>query len=74
MATRQQHAKKMTAKRVKSAKEKIFKCINSLISFDYINPTTGKWNISKIARDTKTSRTTVYKYVKEKNIKKEKYE
>lgn len=43
MATRQQHAKK--------------------ISFDYLN-SNGKWNISKIARDTGTSRTTVYKYFK----------
>lgn len=65
MATRQQHAKKMTAKRVKSTKEKIYNCIRGLISFDYVNSSTGKWNISKIAKDTGTSRTTVYKYLKE---------
>ncbi|RBQ27625.1 helix-turn-helix domain-containing protein [Arcobacter sp. CECT 9188] len=64
MATRQQQAKKMTAKRVKSTKEKIYNCIRGLISFDYIN-SQGNWNISKIARDTGTSRTTVYKYLKE---------
>ncbi|RBQ32290.1 hypothetical protein CRU92_00840 [Arcobacter sp. FW59] len=63
MATRQQQAKKMTAKRVKSTKEKIYNCIRGLISFDYIKED-GSWNISKIARDTGTSRTTVYKYLK----------
>lgn len=65
MATRQQHAKKMTAKRIKSAKEKIYNCLRGLISFDYINSSTCKWNISKIAKDTGTSRTTVYKYLKD---------
>jgi transcriptional regulator of acetoin/glycerol metabolism len=64
MATRQQQqAKKMTAKRVKSTKEKIFNCTRGLISFDYIKED-GSWNISKIAKDTGTSRTTVYKYLK----------
>lgn len=65
MATRQQQqqAKKMTAKRVKSTKEKIFNCTRGLISFDYIKED-GSWNISKIAKDTGASRTTVYKYLK----------
>ena len=63
MATRQQQAKKMTAKRAKTTKEKIFNCTRGLISFDYVNPSTGKWNISKIPKDTGTSRTTVYKYL-----------
>ena len=53
----------MTAKRVKTTKEKIFNCTRGLISFDYIN-SQGNWNISKIAKDTGTSRTTVYKYLK----------
>ena len=53
----------MTAKRVKSTKEKIFNCTRGLISFDYIKED-GSWNISKIAKDTGTSRTTVYKYLK----------
>ena len=64
MATRKQHAKKMTAKRVKSTKEKIYNCIRGLISFDYIKKD-GNWNVAKIAKDTRTSRTTVYKYLKE---------
>ncbi|MBL3519491.1 helix-turn-helix domain-containing protein [Arcobacter lanthieri] len=63
MATRKQQARKMTAKRVKTTKEKIFNCTRGLISFDYIKEN-GNWNISKIARDTGTSRTTVYKYLK----------
>lgn len=62
MATRKQHAKKMTAQRVKKAKEKIFNCTKGLISFDYIKKD-GSWNISKIAKDTGISRTTVYKYI-----------
>lgn len=64
MATRQQQCKKMTAKRVKTTKEKIFNCTRGLISFDYIKED-GSWNISKIAKDTGTSRTSVYKYLKE---------
>ncbi len=54
---------KINAKRVKTTKEKIFNCTRGLISFDYIKED-GSWNISKIARDTGTSRTTVYKYLK----------
>lgn len=63
MATRKQQAKKMTAKKVKTTKEKIFNCTRGLIYFDYIKKD-GSWNISKIAKDTGTSRTTVYKYLK----------
>ncbi len=65
MATRQQHARKMTAKRVKTTKEKIYNCTRGLIAFDY-KDSNDNWNISKIARDTGTSRTTVYKYLKPK--------
>jgi DNA-binding phage protein len=43
--------------------QKAIHCIRGLISFDYIKED-GSWNISKIAKDTGTSRTTVYKYLK----------
>lgn len=65
MATRQEHAKKMTKKRVKETKSKINNCINGMFTFEY-KKKNGDWNISKIAKDSGTSRTTVYKYLEQK--------
>jgi transcriptional regulator of acetoin/glycerol metabolism len=62
MATRVQHAKKMTKLRVAKKKRNIGKCIDGMFSFEY-KKKDGSWNISKIARDSGTSRNTVYKYV-----------
>ena len=63
MATRQQNARKMTALRVRSVKDRLNNCIRGLMSFEYKN-SKGEWNISKIAKDTRLSRTTIYKYLK----------
>ncbi len=65
MASRQEHAKKMTQKRVKETKVKINNCINGMFTFEY-KKKNGDWNISKIAKDSGTSRTTVYKYLEQK--------
>lgn len=63
MGKKQQQARKMTALRVKRSKDRLYNCIRGLMSFEYKN-SKGSWNISKIARDTKLSRTTIYKYLK----------
>lgn len=62
MATRQAHARKMTNQRIKKTKEKIYSCIKGMFAFEY-QDSQGNWLVSKIAKDTKTSRTTVYKYI-----------
>lgn len=62
MATRTEHAKKMTEKRANEAKKKILNCITGMFAHEY-KKTSGNWNIMKIAKDTGTSRNTVMKYL-----------
>lgn len=66
MATRQAHARKMTDQKIKKTKEKIFSCIKGMFAFEY-RDSEGNWLISKIAKDSGTSRTTVYKYINSKS-------
>jgi transcriptional regulator of acetoin/glycerol metabolism len=65
MATRQEQAKKMTKARTKRTKLNISKCIDGMFCFEY-RRNDDKWNISKIARDSGTSRNSVYKYLSKK--------
>lgn len=62
MATRTEHAKKMTEKRSNEAKKKILNCITGMFAYEYKKPN-GSWNIMKIAKDSGTSRNTVMKYL-----------
>ncbi|MGE0050672.1 MAG: hypothetical protein AB7S49_04035 [Arcobacter sp.] len=52
----------MTNQRIKKTKEKIFSCIKGMFAFEY-QDSKGNWLISKIAKDSGTSRTSVYKYI-----------
>lgn len=62
MATRQEHARKMTRARVNKTKRNIRKIVNGMFYFEY-KKKNGNWNISKLARDSGTSRNTVYKFL-----------
>lgn len=64
MATRQQQAKKMTQEKVKINRTKVISLVTGLLKEEY-KKKNGEWNISQIAKDTKTSRNTVYKYLRE---------
>ena len=62
MASRIEHAKRMTRLRERKTKSNISKVVNGIFSFDY-KKKNGNWNISKIAKDSGTSRNSVYKYL-----------
>lgn len=62
MASRIQHAKKMTRIRVTKVKKNISLVCEGLFSEDY-KLKNGSWNISKIARDSGVSRNSVYKHL-----------
>ncbi len=62
MATRQEHAKRMTRIRVKKCERNINKLVNGIFYFEY-KKKNGDWNISKLAKDSGTSRNTVYKFL-----------
>ena len=64
MATRQQHMKKINEKRKEDCKRVIVGLITGLTSFEYKKPN-GEWNVSKLAKDTKLTRKTIYKYLEE---------
>jgi hypothetical protein len=64
MATRVEQAKKMHKKLADETKRKVYNCISGMFAHEYKKPS-GKWNVSKIAKDSGTSRNTVYKYVNE---------
>lgn len=64
LMTRQEHAKRMTAKRVQKSKNAVYQAMFGLEDFEY-KKADGSYNISKIARDFKMSPKTVRKYVKE---------
>ena len=64
MATRQQQMKKINEKRKEESYRKIVGLISGLTSFEYKSKN-GSWNISKIAKDLKITRPTVYKYIQE---------
>ena len=67
MASRVEHMKKVNEKRKKETDKKIKNCIYGMFKDEY-KKKNGKWNISKIAKDTGLHRNTVYNYLKENNI------
>ena len=64
MATRQQNMIKLNKDKAQKAKRVIVGLITGLTSFEYKKPN-GDWNISKLAKDTKLTRPTIYKYLEE---------
>lgn len=64
MATRQQNMIKLNKDKAEKAKRVIVGLITDLTSFEYKKPN-GEWNISKLAKDTKLTRPTIYKYLEE---------
>jgi len=62
MATRQEHALKNSRKIAEKSKKKILNCITGMFKDDY-KKKDGSWHISKIAKDSGTSRNTVMKYL-----------
>lgn len=61
--TRQENMLKQSKARAQEARKKIFNLVGGMFAFEYKK--NDKWNISKIARESKTSRDTVYKYIAE---------
>lgn len=64
MATRQQNMAKINNKRKEDCRRVIVGLITGLTSFEYKKPN-GEWNVSKLAKDTKLDRKTIYKYLEE---------
>lgn len=64
MASRQEHAKRMHTQLADETKRKVLTIVTGMFKNDYIKKN-GSWNVSKIAKDSGTSRPTVIKYLKE---------
>lgn len=64
MATRQQNMAKINEKRKEDCRRVIFGLITGLTSFEY-KKQNREWNVSKLAKDTKLTRKTIYKYLEE---------
>jgi hypothetical protein len=64
MATRKEQAIKMHTKKADMAKKKVFNLIGGMFQGEY-KKKSGEWNVSKIAKESGTSRNTVYKYIAE---------
>jgi hypothetical protein len=62
MATRQEHAKKMTKQREEKAKRKVLNLITGMFKDEY-RKKDGSWNVSKITKESGTNRRTVMKYL-----------
>jgi hypothetical protein len=62
MATRVQHAKKIAKRRSEKYKAKILNLTNGMFADEYKKPN-GKWNVTKLAQDSGTTRPTVMKYL-----------
>lgn len=62
MATRQEHALKIAKKNSEDTKKKVLNCITGMFAHEYKKPN-GSWNVTKIAKDSGTSRPTVMKYL-----------
>ena len=67
--TRKERAISNSKKRAEEAKRKIINATTGLFSHEY-KTGTGKWNISKIAKELSMSRDTVRKYIKEIEVEK----
>lgn len=64
MATRKEQAIKMHTELAEQTKRKVLNVAFGMFKADYIKPN-GAYNVSKIARDSGTSRNSVIKYLKE---------
>ncbi len=62
--SRQEGAKKAREKRMADTKRKILSIVTGMFKDDYKSKN-GTWNVSKIAKDSGTSRNSVMKYLKE---------
>lgn len=62
MATRQEHAKKIHTKLANDTKKKVLNCITGIFAHEYKKPN-GSWNVTKISKDSGTSRNSVMKYL-----------
>ena len=62
MATRQEHAKKITKNTSEKYKKKILNLITGIFKDEY-RKKDGSWNVTKIANDSGTTRPTVMKYL-----------
>jgi len=62
--TRSERAISNTKARAEKTKKKVINCITGLYAESEYKKKSGAWNISKIARDIKTDRKTVAKYLK----------
>ena len=63
--SRSEHMKKVNEKRKEDSKRKILNLITGLYAVNDYKTKTGRWNISKIAKDLGMGRDTVRKYLKE---------
>ena len=64
MASRKEHAKKIHTKLADDTRKKVINVITGMFKDDY-KKKNGDWNIAKKAKDSGTSRNTVYKYLKQ---------
>ena len=62
MATRQEQALKNSKKIAEKTEKKVLNCITGMFAHEY-KKSNGTWNISKIAKDSGTTRPTVMKYL-----------
>jgi len=62
--SRSEHIKQVHAKRREESKRKVLSLVTGMFADDY-KTKTGKWNISKIAKELNMGRDTVRKYLKE---------
>jgi len=62
MATRQEHAKKIHTKLAEETKRKVLNLTTGMFKDEY-KKKNGTWNVSKIAKESGTSRPTVMKYL-----------
>lgn len=67
MATRQEHARKIAKNTSLKYERKIINLITGLLKDDYKKPN-GSWNVTKIAKDSGTTRPTVMKYLPKENL------
>ena len=65
--SRSEHMKYINEKRKENNRKKVFDLITGLFAIFY-KTKTGKWNISKIAKELRMGRNTVAKYLKELNL------
>lgn len=67
MASRRLHAIKIHTKLAEDTKRRVLNCITGVYLNEYIKPN-GTWNVTKIAKESGTSRPTVIKYLKSENL------